>query len=133
LVSPILEQSIETGKIRVLANAKDSIGKHYLNSAWFTTADYAAAHPDVIQKFALVMRTASTFANANHAATVDLIAAFTNVDPATVARSTRPMWGDRIGKGDLQPLVEAAAKYHAIDKSFDATQLVSPMALQVFR
>lgn len=132
LVSPVLEQELESGKVRVLANPKDSVGKHYLNSCWFTTADYAAAHPDTLRSFALAMREASAFSNANHAATVDLIAAFSNVDPATVARSNRPIWGDHLNPVDIQPLVDLAARYHAIDKTFDAGALISPIVRPIF-
>ena len=132
LVSPTLEQQLESGQVRVLSNPKDAIAKHFLNSAWFTTADYATANPDIVARFARVMREASAYANAHHAETVDLIAAFTGLDPAVVGRSVRPIWGERLDPSDIQPIIDAAVKYKGIDRSFDAKELISPVASQAF-
>lgn len=132
LVSPTLEQQLESGQVRVLSNPKEAIAKHFLNSAWFATAEYAAANPDVVGRFARVMREASAYANAHHAETVDLIANFTGLEPATVARSVRPIWAERLDPHDIQPIVDAAAKYKVIDHGFDAKELISPIALAAF-
>lgn len=130
ILSPILEQALESGKVRVLASPKDAIAKWFLNSAWFTTAEYASTHPDIVERFARVMREASQYANAHHADTVDLLAAYTGVPPSTVERSIRPVWGTALRPQDLQPVIATAFKYKQIDRVFKAEDLLSPIAVR---
>ena len=42
----------------------------------------------------------------------------------------RITFGDYLRPADIQPLVNVAAKYGAIAKSFDARALISPYALK---
>ena len=64
--TPILTMALDAGRTRVLAQIFDAFGRRFENVGWFTTADYSAKHPDVVQRFAHVMREADAYANAHH-------------------------------------------------------------------
>ena len=106
----------------------DAIAKRFANVAWFTTQDYAAKNPEIVRRFAAVMRDASLYSNAHHAETLNLIAGFTGVDEGTLHRMPRVGFAEYLSASDIQPLVNVAAKYGVIDRPFDAQELISPLA-----
>jgi NitT/TauT family transport system substrate-binding protein len=133
VLSPILDQALATGKLRAVGSSHDAIGKQFMAGAWFVTAEYAAANPDVIRRFATVMHEANAYANTHHAETVEIAAAFIGLDPAVVARSTRTHFGTTLDPRDIQPVIDVAARYNVIDKPFDARELINPIAQRAMR
>ena len=51
-------------KVRVIGDPISGIGGHFMQSAWFTSGDFAAKNPDAIDRFIRAMREASTYVNA---------------------------------------------------------------------
>jgi ABC-type nitrate/sulfonate/bicarbonate transport system substrate-binding protein len=84
----------------------------------------------VVDQFNRVLRDASAYANAHRAEVVPLIAAFTKLEPALVARTMKGASGDYLEAKDIQPMIDATAKYGVIDKPFNAQDLISPAALK---
>lgn len=128
LGTPQLTIALDSGKVRVLAQIFDAISRRFANVAWFTTQDYATKNADVVRRFASVMREASLYANAHHAQTLPLIASFTRVDDKVLNKMPRVQFGEYLDPAEIQPLVNAAAKYGVIDRPFDAAELISPLA-----
>ena len=128
--TPYLGEGLDNGTIRVFAKAFDAVSKRFIHIAWFTTEDYAAKNRDVIERFARVMHDAAIYCNAHPSETADLIVAFGKVDPKVAARMARVTFAEYLTAPMIQPLVDVAAKYKAIDKAFDAQELISPYALK---
>ena len=133
LFNPVYEQALGSGKARLAARVFDAIAKRFCAAAWFTTASYADAHPDVIARFVNVMREANAYSNAHPAETLPLIAAFSGIDPAVIAHMTRSTAALYLDAREVQPLIDAAVKYKALDHSFPAQELFSPLALNAPR
>lgn len=130
LNTPTLTRGLESGKVRTLAQVFDAIAPRFENTGWFTTTTYADANRAVVQRFARVMADADAYCNTHHADTVELVAENAKLDPKLVARMARVTFGDYLRPADIQPLINVAAKYHAIAKPFDASALISPYALK---
>jgi NitT/TauT family transport system substrate-binding protein len=128
--TPALTIALEGGKTRVFAKIFDAIGKRFENVGWFTTTDYVKANPDIVTRFAGVMRQANVLANGHHAETAALLAEYFKGDPQLYARMARVEFPEYLDARDIQPLIEVAAKYKAIDRSFPAQELISPLALK---
>jgi len=77
-----------------------------------------------------VMRSATAYANAHHAETALLIAAFTGIETAQVLTMKRTTCGTYLDPREIQPAIDATAKYNVIDKPFPAQDLISPYALK---
>jgi len=109
---------------RVLAHVYDAIAPQFIEGGYFCTLDYAKAHPDVVKKFADAMAEAAVWANANHAATAVMLQAYGQrpVDP----NQTRMYYPDRLRMADLQPLIDASAKYGILKAQFPARDLFAP-------
>jgi NitT/TauT family transport system substrate-binding protein len=124
LLEPDLTFAAQAGKTRVLGHPFDAIGRRFTFSAWFTTAEYANANRELIEKFATALREAATYTNAHHAETVQALADYTKVDPAVIRKSTRSTAGTTIDPGEIQHLIDLAVKYKALATAFDAKEML---------
>jgi NitT/TauT family transport system substrate-binding protein len=123
-VRPQLDEALASGEARVLASAFDAIGLRYLQSAWFTTTDYATKHPAVIAAFRHVVERAATFANAHHDVTAPLLAQVSKI-PLSVIRSTpRGILGADLSPALVQPVIDVSAKYGVFPRAFPASEVI---------
>ena len=72
--------ALAAGKVRSIGDPSAASAPHFMQSAWFTSADFAAKNPDALDRFIRAMREASTYANAHHAETAELLLKFLNID-----------------------------------------------------
>jgi NitT/TauT family transport system substrate-binding protein len=111
--------------VRVLGYSHNAIAKQFLQSAWFTTPQWAKDHPDLVKRFAAAMRETAQWANqkANKARSADILAKYTKIDPATVAAMERARFGDTLSAASIQPAIDVTAKYGKFE-SFGADKLM---------
>ena len=125
LQEPVLSAELAAGKVRVLAPVYSAISDHFVFGVFFCNKDWASKHGDVIKRWVRTTYEATAYTNAHHAETVALMADITKipapiigkmarVDNATLATSEPSL---------LQPLIEAAAKYKFIPRSFPAKEV----------
>jgi NitT/TauT family transport system substrate-binding protein len=124
LANPSLAATLATKKARVFAWSCDSVGKYYLQAAYFSTTDFTAKNADAIARFARAVAESSTYTNAHTAETVEMVSKFTNVAPADVAGMTRVTCGTKLDPAQIQPVVDLAVKYKIIATRFDARDLI---------
>jgi len=53
-----------------------------------------------------------------------LIAQYTKLDPAALAGMARIAFAERLDPRDIQPLIDACARYGVVDRRFDANELI---------
>jgi NitT/TauT family transport system substrate-binding protein len=123
LRNPGLANVLGSGDGKAFAHPGDALGKRLLISAWFSTADYAAANRDTVKRFAAVMRDASLYSNANPHEMAKYLAPYFHEDVAQVAKTEPALLGSALDAGDVQPIVDAAFRYGAIAKTFPAADL----------
>lgn len=118
LAEPFLSASQNT---RVLGQFSDAIAPQWVEGAYFCTADFAKAHPDIVKKFADAIGEASDWANTHRAESAAILERYSK---ATVLPTThRALYHDTLRASDLQPVIDIAAKYGLIKKSFPAQDL----------
>jgi NitT/TauT family transport system substrate-binding protein len=121
-----LAQALDSGKYRVIGKPYDGVAKNFEIAVWAGSTDYAQKNPDVVRRFAAAMRESSQIAIATPAKAVAVTAKFTGVDPAIVLRGPGPNEPPYLEPSDLQPAIDAALRYGAITKSFDAAEVLNP-------
>jgi len=126
ILPPYQAQALDSGKYRVIGRPYDGIAKSFEIAVWAGSTDFAAKNPDVVRRFAAAMRESSQIANATPAKAAEMVAKFTGVDVATVLRGPGPNEPPYLEPSDLQPVIEAAVRYGAITKSFDAAEVLDP-------
>ena len=120
---PAVEVALINPRLKLLTHPLMSIAPRWLYTAWFAATEYASAHRPVIDAFAKATRDAAAYCNSHHDQTVDLIAAFTSVDAATIRKMTRVEQGITLDPKLVQPVIDEMARSKAIDKAFDAREL----------
>lgn len=123
-IHPQVDVALATGKVRVLANTYPSIAPQYFVSAWFTTTDWASKHPDIVARFARVVRETAAFTNTHRAETAQMLSEFSGIPLSVVQGMPRAVAGTSLEPRLLQPLIDAAAKYNVLRRSFPAQEII---------
>lgn len=124
VIRPQLDAALAAGQARVLAPAFDTIAKQFVLSAWFTTDDYAAKHPDAVQKFARVVAQAAAYGNAHHAETAPLLAEVSKIPLAVIEAQPRGILGTQLAPALVQPVIDQSAKYGMLSRAFPADEVI---------
>jgi NitT/TauT family transport system substrate-binding protein len=106
---PFLDEAMHVAK--PLAREMDAIGQEYVITAWFAMAPWAAAHPDLVARFAAALRDASAWAPQNTAKCVDIIARQFKIDPKTITPSALSVFPQRITPELIASQVTMTARY----------------------
>jgi ABC-type nitrate/sulfonate/bicarbonate transport system substrate-binding protein len=122
---PFLTQAVDDGKARLLANVQDAIALRSLSAFYFSTVDYVARNTESVARFRRVIGESSAYCNAHQAETIPMMAAFTGIEPQVLRTVTRAYFATDLDPRDLQPTIDAAARYKVIDKTFDARNLIA--------
>ena len=126
ITSPYLEEARSSPKYRVLGAHLDAISKRFLLSGWCASADAVAKNPEGYVRFAHAIHEAIIYSNAHLAATVELVADYTKIDPAVIAHGMRVLDAEYLDGSDLQPMLNLALKYGFMDKPIDPNDLIFP-------
>ena len=65
-------------------------------AAYFTTRDYAKAHPDVVQKFTAAMNKSVTYAAEHPDEARAVLLTYTKIDKAVTEKLNLPVWSPQI-------------------------------------
>jgi NitT/TauT family transport system substrate-binding protein len=116
---------------RVLANNFQSIGNVWQLNSWYATADWIAKNPDLAHRFALAMRETAVWANnpANHAQSGAILDKYTPFPPDLLPKMNRATYGELLDPKTMQPLLDAALKYKALQAPVAGASLISAVAL----
>lgn len=131
LSAPYLQQGIASGEVRMLAKNFDVIGKRFEVAVYIATRATVAANPDAMSRFAHAMHDAATYVNTHPAETVELIASFTGVDPAVIAKEARTTDPTYVDNRDIQPVADLTYKYRLVDHPLTADELTAVTALRL--
>jgi NitT/TauT family transport system substrate-binding protein len=131
LNEPTLSQALNSGLVRVLGKPYDSIASHFMIAAVFAQTDYINANKEIIQRLARSLLQANVFANAHPDQTAPWLAELTKVDVATIMHGHRELFDEALIPANLQKVIDAAVRYKAIDRAFDARELISPVVAGV--
>lgn len=128
--TPFLEEGIAAGKVRILAKGYDAIGKRFEAALYVSMADYVNANRDAMSRWAHGMHDAVVYTNSHTAEMNDLVASFTKMDPAIVAKTFRTTDPEYLDPKTLQPVIDAAYRYKLIDRDFPAAEIFSSVLLR---
>ena len=129
VVQPFLARALDTNSIRVIGDPVSALGRHHTDSLWFMTTAYADKNPDVVNRFMRSIRDAAVYVNGHPAETAPLLAKFAMVQAADAQR-LRTLQGTRLDPANLQPMIDAAARYKLIPERIDARDLIYRNALR---
>jgi NitT/TauT family transport system substrate-binding protein len=106
-----------------IAPIDDFVAKRFLATGWIASDAWLAAHPDVAEKFAAVMKETAEWANVHHKESAAILLKYTKLTPEIVARMQRATYGTALEPGLLQPVIDNAAKYGSFPRPVTAAEL----------
>jgi NitT/TauT family transport system substrate-binding protein len=124
------EGAVTDAKVRKVANVWDAIAPRYAATAWFSTRDWLGRNHAVAQRFARVLSEAAGYTNTHAEETLPDMVAYTGLDRAVAQKMHRAMFSTTLRGSDIQPLIDAAAKYKFIDQRFSGSELISDVVPQ---
>jgi NitT/TauT family transport system substrate-binding protein len=124
MLYPPLAEALSSGKVRAVCAPYDAIASFFVLSGWFTSTEYAAKHPDIIRKFVRVMYEAANYTNRHPAETAPMMSDLTKVSMDIYRSMPRVEAATSTNPNDWQPLIDAAAKYGVIPRSFPAKEFI---------
>jgi NitT/TauT family transport system substrate-binding protein len=124
MLQPVLAEAVATKQVRSIAHAYDAIAPSFVFAAYFTSADYAKSHPDIVAKFVKVVYEAAAFTNKHHSATAAMMADVTQIPVDTIEHMPRVDGATALDPKAFQPVIDAAAKYHLISQGFPAREML---------
>jgi NitT/TauT family transport system substrate-binding protein len=125
LTEPWLSLAVRTGKFRVLAREYDVMGPQFLIGVWFTKSKWYDDHRDLARRFVQVIYETARWANTHHDQTAVLLARFSKIDVQTILAMKRAPFATSLDPALLQPSLDLAFRYHAIDRALNASALIT--------
>jgi NitT/TauT family transport system substrate-binding protein len=113
---------------RSVAHVYDAVGRQFSLGVWVAMQNYVEKNHSVVAQFSRVVAEAGAFARAHPEATVDDEAQYTKQDPTVIAHMKRQRMGTTVSASDIQPVIDASAKYKFTERAFPATELISDAA-----
>jgi NitT/TauT family transport system substrate-binding protein len=124
LAEPFVTIAEQKHLAKILTLGDDAISAgEYDSTGWYTTLQWARAHPDLVVRFQRAMAEAGAWANANPTKVVPILAKDLHADPALVAQARRPYFPPRLVPAEVQPFIDISAKY-AKFPPFKADELI---------
>ena len=131
VAEPRLSDALRGGNVRVFAKVYDAIAKRFLISGFCATSSFVNGNHEAVQRYALAQREANIFANANQDKTAPWLAEAAKVSLDLVQHTSREIFAESLDLAMIQSVIDAAARYHAIERTFDAREIVSSVALNL--
>jgi len=130
LYEPYLTTNLNSGKVRLLGYPYDALAKRFASAVLFANISWTNDHPDLIATFLRATQEAAAYIAAHDSEATALVAEFGGIDPATLTNIRHSERGIPIRPSDLQPVIDAAAKYKVIPKTFPAATMICSCAIQ---
>ena len=127
---PAYLAAMASGKVRLVANIMSAISPRLLLACWFSSIDWVEKNRSAAQRFARVIADASVYVNNHAEETLSDLVAFTGLDQGIASRMKRSFFNPRVDVSEIQPQIDAAAKYKLIDHGFRASEIVSDAAVR---
>jgi NitT/TauT family transport system substrate-binding protein len=121
---PQLDLSLAAGTTKTLGDGHAAIASAFYLGAYVARRDWATAHLDALRRFNRVLAQATAYVNTHPAETLPLVAELTKIDIAANLKMRRTLNATSVDPRLIQPLIDAAAKYEHIPRSFPARELL---------
>jgi NitT/TauT family transport system substrate-binding protein len=127
MVEPFMEAA-KTVARPLQPGAAGAVAPHYLSMGWFAMDGWTKSNPETIRRFRSAIQKAAIWANAHRSESAQILLRHSKLDPDIVKTMVRAHF-DPSGTVDpaiVQPVIDTAAKYGSISKSFPAADIIVP-------
>jgi NitT/TauT family transport system substrate-binding protein len=120
---PDLSVATQDGEARILTPVYNAIAPTFIIGGWFTTSDWAKAHPDLVTRYVAAITEAGAWANKNQGASAKILEKYTKIESRPGMK--RVLFPEKSDLALMQPAIDATAKYKVIKATFPASDLAA--------
>lgn len=120
---PALSAAERAGDRVVLMDHK-AVAPIYMLSGFVTSRVWAESHRPAVKNFRAAIREAALWANAHHDESAPILAAYTKLPLPLIKGMRRGNYATEFSAREIQPVIDAAARYGFIDKTFPMSEIV---------
>jgi NitT/TauT family transport system substrate-binding protein len=120
---PDLSVATQDGEARILTPVYNAIAPTFIIGGWFTTSDWAKAHPDLVTRYVAAITEAGAWANKNQGASAKILEKYTKIESRPGMK--RVLFPEKPDLALMQPAIDATAKYKVIKATFPASDLAA--------
>jgi NitT/TauT family transport system substrate-binding protein len=121
-----LSASLAAGRTKTLGDALGAIAPTFLSGVYMARREWAAAHGETLRRFNRVLNEGTAYVSAHPNETAPLVAELTKIELADVAKMSRSINATSVDPAQLQPVIDACAKYEQIPHGFAAHEILYP-------
>jgi NitT/TauT family transport system substrate-binding protein len=121
---PTLTKALAEGG-SLVASMYDAIGNGFIETAWFSTDEWIGKNMEIAMKTARAIRDAQKWANANRTEAAAIYRKYSAAGNETRIKAT---YGESLDPARMQPLLDAAVRYHSLPQPFNARDMISAAA-----
>lgn len=125
---PMQSEALATGKFTFVP-AYGAIAPVYVAAVYYTLRDTSRERPDAIKAFVKAFYEAVRFTNTHHPATAPLMAQFTGIPLSDYLKLERIQAGPELKLAQIQPTIDASAKYGTLQHDFPAQDIIDVNAV----
>jgi NitT/TauT family transport system substrate-binding protein len=121
---PSLSNALKNNGVRIFLDPNLAIAQRFLGSCWFTTLAFARANRDVVKRFGAAMAQTARWANTHRTESGEILAKYGKFDLDLVRNMARSQFAEELRLSDIQPELEAAARFGALARKVNAAEIV---------
>lgn len=124
ITETFLSGAIADGDGTLLSYVGADVDPLLIEGGYFTNADFANKHPDIVKKFDEALLEAGKWANGHRADAAAIMQKWSKQTPSAIAHHA--VYPESFKAADLQPVIDAAVKYGALKAPISAADVVAP-------
>jgi NitT/TauT family transport system substrate-binding protein len=123
IAEPGLTSALIQQDVRILSLPFGAIAPRFYINGWYARKDWIAAHRDIAKRFARAVIEAQLWANQHTDDSGKILMSVAKIDPDLLRKMRRATFTGAFDPKLLQPVIDVAARYHALTKAFPAKDL----------
>ena len=128
LYEPALSAAVSTGKVRILGYPFEAVAPRWAEAVLYGNVEWVQQHAELVKRFVRVTAEAGAYVGAHEDQVAPIVARFSGIDAATLVKVSHPERSVAVSASDIQPILDALAKYKVIPKAFPASDMICACA-----
>jgi NitT/TauT family transport system substrate-binding protein len=120
---PAITAAVEGGKMHVFAAGFSAIAQYFPTGVYIANGDYYASHADLVKRWMRTTYEAAAYTNTHKSETEAMMSDITKIPLAVFQKMPRVNDATSTDPALIQPLIDTAAKYSFLSRSFPAREV----------
>ena len=121
---PSLSNALKSNGVRIFLDPNLAIAQRFLGSCWFSRLAFAQQNREIVKRFGQAMMLTARWANTHRTESGEILAKYGKFDLNLVRNMARSEFAEELRLADIQPELDAAARFGALARRVQASEIV---------